>query len=795
MVIEFLNIEAAKVMSSEQICSALQCSLNGLNTTEAQLRQQQFGFNQIEEKKQYWILHFLHYFWGPIPWMIEFAAILSAILHHWSNLAIILALLLVNGAVGFWEERQAGNAIAALKQKLSLKSLVKRNGQWLELPSAELVPGDLIRIRLGNIIPADIKLTEGDYLSVDQSTLTGESLPVGKKVGDIAYSGSTVKQGEMQAIVIAIGTRTFFGKTAQLVEAAETPSHFQQAVLQIGHYLIYISLILALIITAVQLIRHAQFIELVQFVLVLIVASIPVAMPAVLSVTMALGALKLSRKKAFVTKLESIEEIAGIDILCCDKTGTLTQNKLKLQEPIVFRDGDVGTLLTCGCLASKAENQDPIDLAILNGYTQELKTFQQIHFTPFDPLSKRTQATIVAPEGNTFYVTKGAPQIILSLCSPDSLFEGEVQAQIQALAAKGFRTLGVASSADSQSWQFLGLLALSDPLRDDAKETIERAQGHGLQIKMITGDNVVIAQEIAQQLHIGNRICLAKEIQPEKISEYNGFAEVFPEHKYSIIKDLQKQSHIVGMTGDGVNDAPALKQADVGIAVSGASDAARSAASLVLTAPGLSVIIHAIEEARCIFERMNSYAIYRIAETIRIMLFMVLCIVVYNFYPVTALMIILLALLNDLPIMTIIYDNTLVNQSPVKWNMRRVLTISTALGITGVIETFLLIILAKTYFLFSPEELQSFIFLKLSIAGHLTLFVARTKNAFFVRPYPSPILLGAIIATQCVASCIVGFGIFVTAIAWINIFYLWIYALVWMFIEDGIKRMLYTIHD
>ncbi len=795
MVIEFLNIEAAKVMSSEQICSALQCSLNGLNTTEAQLRQQQFGFNQIEEKKQYWILHFLHYFWGPIPWMIEFAAILSAILHHWSNLAIILALLLVNGAVGFWEERQAGNAIAALKQKLSLKSLVKRNGQWLELPSAELVPGDLIRIRLGNIIPADIKLTEGDYLSVDQSTLTGESLPVGKKVGDIAYSGSTVKQGEMQAIVIAIGTRTFFGKTAQLVEAAETPSHFQQAVLQIGHYLIYISLILALIITAVQLIRHAQFIELVQFVLVLIVASIPVAMPAVLSVTMALGALKLSRKKAFVTKLESIEEIAGIDILCCDKTGTLTQNKLKLQEPCLFRDGDVGTLLTCGCLASKAENQDPIDLAILNGYTQELKTFQQIHFTPFDPLSKRTQATIVAPEGNTFYVTKGAPQIILSLCSPDSLFEGEVQAQIQALAAKGFRTLGVASSADSQSWQFLGLLALSDPLRDDAKETIERAQGHGLQIKMITGDNVVIAQEIAQQLHIGNRICLAKEIQPEKISEYNGFAEVFPEHKYSIIKDLQKQSHIVGMTGDGVNDAPALKQADVGIAVSGASDAARSAASLVLTAPGLSVIIHAIEEARCIFERMNSYAIYRIAETIRIMLFMVLCIVVYNFYPVTALMIILLALLNDLPIMTIIYDNTLVNQSPVKWNMRRVLTISTALGITGVIETFLLIILAKTYFLFSPEELQSFIFLKLSIAGHLTLFVARTKNAFFVRPYPSPILLGAIIATQCVASCIVGFGIFVTAIAWINIFYLWIYALVWMFIEDGIKRMLYTIHD
>ena len=794
MTIPILSAEKAKETDVQKLYQDLCASPNGLSSEEAVKRLATYGKNQIEEKKHSLFLRFILYFWGPIPWMIEFAAILSAVLHHWSNLIIISVLLLVNGLVGFFEERQAGNAIDALKKRLALKSLVKRNGSWSEIDAADLVVGDIVRLRLGNIIPADVKLTDGSYLSVDQSALTGESLPVSKKQGDIAYSGSIARQGEMEALVIATGQNTFFGKTAKLVESAGAPSHFQHAVLQIGHYLIYISLALAFAIAISQTLRGDPFLDLVQFILVLIIASIPVAMPAVLSVTMALGALKLAKFKAFVTKLESIEEMAGIDVLCSDKTGTLTQNKLELGESATFGGADADSLLLSACLASKQENEDPIDLAVLQGCLKKdaLRAFRQVHFTPFDPIAKRTEATVIAPEGNTYYATKGAPQIILDLCKPTQELREQVEQKIEEFGARGFRTLGVATSGDEkQSWQFLGLLTLSDPLREDSKETVQNALQHGIQIKMLTGDNISIAKEIARELDIGNNLCVAKKIQEEKITEYNGFAEVFPEHKYTIVQSLQKQKHIVAMTGDGVNDAPALKQADVGIAVSGATDAARSAASLVLTAPGLSVIIGAIEEARRIFERMNSYSIYRITETIRVMLFMVLCILVYNFYPVTPLMIILLALLNDLPIMTIVYDHALLDPKPVRWKMKRILTISTSLGLIGVIETFLLIFILKSYFHFSLDQLQSLIFLKLSIAGHLTLFVARTKNAFFAPPYPSPILFFAIFATQCCAAVIVGFGLLITAVPWIHILYLWLYCIIWMFIEDGVKNFLY----
>ncbi len=792
----YITSEDAKTMAIDPLFERLQASREGLTSTEAESRLKACGPNLIEEKKESVLLKFLLYFWGPIPWMIEIAAILSAILQHWPNLIIILILLLVNGLVGFFEEFQAGNAIRALKRGLAFKSLVKRDGIWTEIESAKLVPGDLIRLRLGNIIPADAKLIVGDYLTVDQSTLTGESLPISKKIGDLVYSSSIAKQGEMDALIISTGEHTFYGKTAKLLEQAGAASHFQKAVLQIGHYLIYISLALALLIIITQFLRGDSFLDLVQFVLILIIASIPVAMPAVLSVTMALGALKLSKMKAIVTKLESIEEMAGVDILCCDKTGTLTQNKLKLGDPIVFQKGNPETLLICGCLASRSDNQDPIDLAVIYGFkdSQILNSFKQIKFSPFDPVIKRTEAAVIAPEGNIFYVTKGAPQVILSLCHPDPEFENEVKNQINVLAEKGYRTLGVASSGDDKkTWQFLGLLTLSDPLRIDSKGTIAQAVEHGIKIIMLTGDHIAIAKEIAHQLGIGEKIQPAEEVKNlgDKIDRIDGFAQVFPEHKYQIIQSLQSRKHIVGMTGDGVNDSPALKQADVGIAVSGATDAARAAASLVLTDHGLSVIINAIEEARRIFERMTSYSIYRIAETIRIMLFMVSCILIYNFYPVTALMIILLALLNDLPIMTIVCDHTLLDTQPVRWKMKRVLTISTALGCVGVVSTFLLIIIIKTYLHLGLPEIQSLIFLKLSMAGHQMLFVARTKKAFFSKPYPSPILFTAILTTQLVAALIVGFGIFITPIPWTFIGYLWLYTLVWMFIADGVKNILY----
>ena len=789
----------------EDALKQLGTSLEGLSADDVHQRLQKYGPNALAEKKVSPILQFLSYFWGPIPWMIEVALVLSAIVQHWADLIIILVLLVFNAVIGFWQEHQASNAVEALKKQLALKARVKRDGQWTEVDAVDLVPGDIIRLRLGDIIPADVKLAEGDYLSVDQSALTGESLPVNKKPGDIAYSGSVAKQGEMEAVVTATGGETYFGKTAKLVSEAKSVSHFQKAVLHIGDYLIYLSLGLAAVLLLVQLFRGSSILSLVQFVLILVVSAIPVAMPAVLSVTMAIGARALAKMKAIVTRLESIEEMAGMDILCSDKTGTLTQNKLTLGEPVLFDAQTPQELILAAALASKAENKDAIDLAVLAGLTDQptLAEYQQLKFVPFDPVGKRTEASIKDKEAHTFRVTKGAPQVIVALSHLGEEDRSRVQQAVDDLAAKGYRTLGVARSNNGDTWRFLGILPMFDPPREDSAETIKQAGEHGIQVKMVTGDNTAIAKEIAGQLGLSADIHPAGEFfdtsknramesqQASRIEASDGFAQVFPEHKYMIVKALQSRGHIVGMTGDGVNDAPALKQADTGVAVSGATDAARAASDLVLTAPGLSVIVGAVEEARKIFERMNSYAIYRITETIRIMFFVVLAMMVFDFYPITSIMIILLAVLNDLPIMTIAYDNTWLDPKPVRWDMHRVLTIATILGLVGVVETFGLLAIAKLWLKLDEAQIQSFIYLKLAVAGHLTLLVARTRRPFWSKPYPAPILLGAILATQVVAVLIVGFGFLMTPLPWSYIGLIWIYCLIWVFIEDWAKINVY----
>jgi H+-transporting ATPase len=793
-------------MSIEDVEKQFNTSMDGLTQEEVQQRQLKYGPNALAEKKVNPILKFLSYFWGPIPWMIEIAAILTALLQHWVDLIIIAVLLVFNAIVGFWQEFQAANAVDALKKQLALKARVKRNGEWQEVESVSLVPGDVIRLRLGDIIPADAKLAQGNYISVDQSALTGESLPVDKKVGDVVYSGSVAKQGEMVALVVAIGSDTYFGKTAKLVSSAESASHFQKAVLSIGDYLIYLSLFLAAILILVMAARGTSFLVLLQFVLILVVAAIPVAMPAVLSVTMAIGAVALAKMKAIVTKLESIEEMAGMDILCSDKTGTLTQNKLTLGEPALFGAKDAQELILMGSLASKEEDRDAIDQAVLAGLKdkQALATYSQTGFVPFDPVNKRIEATIKTPSGTTFKVTKGAPQVILEMSQPPSAVMDQANIKVDEFARSGYRTLGVAKSEDGDRWNFLGILPLYDPPRQDSAETIQKAQTHGIKVKMITGDNLAIAKQISKQLGLGTNIHPADELFGEgsgstavskatvaRVEAADGFAQVFPEHKFDIVQVLQASDHIVGMTGDGVNDAPALKQANTGIAVSGATDAARSAADLVLTAPGLSVIIKAVEQARMIFERMNSYAIYRIIETIRIMIFVVLAMTIFNFYPITTIMIILLALLNDLPIMTIAYDNTWLDPKPVRWEMRRILTIATTLGLIGVLETFGMLVLALKVFNFNIAQTQSLMYLKLAVAGHLTLFVARTKRPFLTRPYPASVLLVAVLLTQAIAAAIVGFGLLVTPIPWIYVGIVWGYCLVWVFIEDWAKLQVY----
>jgi H+-transporting ATPase len=780
-------------------------SSKGLSQAEAKKRLDQYGPNEIAEKKTNTLLKLLTYFWGPIPWMIEVAVILSGIVRHWPDFFIILVLLVANAMIGFWEERQAGNAIDALKARLAIKARVKRDGKWITPPARELVPGDSIRLRLGDIVPADARLLDGDEVSVDQSALTGESLPKTCKSGDAVFSGSIIRRGEIGALVYATGAKTYFGKTAELVQTAVTVSHFQKAVLKIGNYLIMLAAALVAVIVALGIYRGDPVLTVLQFALVLTVAAIPVAMPTVLSVTMAVGARLLAKKQAIVSKLVAIEELAGVDVLCADKTGTLTQNKLTLGEPYCLDTITADQIILAGALASRAENDDTIDLAVLGGLKdkQALKPYQVTHFQPFDPVHKRTEASVKATDGSTFKVTKGAPQVILSLAANAAEVKPAIDKAVDDFAARGFRALGVARADGEGKWRLLGVLPLFDPPREDAKSTVATAAEMGVKIKMVTGDALAIAKETAKTLGMGTNILDGAVLGDSKteeteavtksIEDADGFAQVFPEHKFHIVDTLQKHGHIVGMTGDGVNDAPALKKADCGFAVSGATDAARAAASIVLVAPGLSVIIDSIKESRRIFQRMNSYAIYRIAETLRVLLFMTLAIVVFKFYPVTAVMIVMLALLNDGAILSIAYDNVRYRNQPEAWNMRQVLSVSTVLGLFGVIAAFGLFYLGERVFHLDRPHIQTMMYLKLSVAGHLTIFLTRTRGPFWsIRP--ARILWMAVLGTQAVATCIAIFGLgLVTPLGWYWALLVWGYALAWAFVNDRVKLLTYRI--
>jgi H+-transporting ATPase len=767
--------------------------LTGLSSEEARARLAQYGANAIREQRVSPLRKFLGYFWGPIPWMIDTAAVLSGVTRRWDDLAIIVFMLLINAGVSFFQEYKADTAIEALKERLAPIARVLRDGEWRDLAARLLVPGDVVLVKLGNIVPADLELREGDYLSVDQSALTGESLPVDKKIGDTVYSGSIVRQGEMRALVTATGMKTYFGKTAQLVETAEQRSHFQRAVLRIGNFLILSTLGLVALILLVALFRGSGLINTLVFALILTVAAIPVALPAVLSVTMAVGASRLATMKAIVSRLVSIEEMAGMDLLCSDKTGTLTKNELTLGEVVPIAVVDRQELMLAAALTCERAAPDAIDAAVLKGVDQEerLNAYRVLKFEPFDPVHKRAEAEVQKGKSK-FRVAKGAPQVILDLAKPDEAVEQNARAATDDLARRGFRTLGVAQTGDDGKWRFLGLVPLFDPPRDDSAKTVATAERMGLDVRMVTGDHTAIAREIAGKLGLGTNIVSAHEVFPQGASEgevarieaADGYAEVFPEHKFKIVRALQRAGHIVGMTGDGVNDAPPLKQADVGIAVSGATDAARAAADLVLTGPGLSVIARAIEEARRIFERMTSYATFRIAETVRVLLFMTLSILVFDFYPVTAIMIVLLAIFNDVPIMMIAYDNVRVAEKPVRWDMHRVLTLSVFLGALGVVATFGLFWLAERYLQLPRPTVQTLIFLKLLVAGHLTIYLTRSAGWFWQQPWPNWRLFCACEATQLLGTLAAVYGWFVAPIGWTYALLVWGYALAWFVINN-----------
>ena len=823
------NSEAAidlEKASLDDVYQSLGVTDKGLSAAEARARIDHYGRNELVDKEVSDLQKFLAFFWGPIAWMIEAAALLSLLMGHWADLAIIMTLLIYNAISGFWQERKASDALAALKAGLAPKAMALRDGDFISIDAAEVVPGDVIRIKLGEIVPADVRFISGDYISIDQAALTGESLPVSKKIGDEGYSGSIAKKGEMNAVVIGTGNNTFFGRTASLVATAgKGASHSAQATTKIGDFLIIVSAILCVVLVGFELYRDIvvqdiwewnDLADIARMVLVLLIASIPVAMPTVITVTNSMGAQALAKKKAIVSRLEAIEELAGVDILCSDKTGTLTKNILTLGAPILFEARTADEIILAGTLASERGSEDAIDKAVSDCLKdiKSLDDYKITKFVPFDPVGKRTEGDVTDAQGKALRFTKGAPQVIVDLCGLEGDTKSRAEQTVAELAAKGQRALSVAKSTDEgKSWTFLGILSMMDPPRDDSKATIQQAKEHGLRVKMVTGDDVAIGNQISGELGMGSHLVAAADLfpkdmdmehMPERIQECvdkaDGFGRVFPEHKYGIVKALQDQDHIVAMTGDGVNDAPALKQADCGIAVSGATDAARAAAALILTAPGLSTIIDAIEESRQIFERIINYILFRVAMTLDIMIVVVLATIFFGFSPLTPVMIILLALLDDIPIMTIAYDNTELPKKPVRWHMRRLLLISGIMGLAAVVQSFGLLMIGmewlsnpewQSWIKLTQEQVQTAVFLQIVAGGHLLLFVMRARGSIFNRPWPARPLFLAIIGTQAFAVMMCGLGWIVTAIPWTIIGLIWIYMLVWMLVLNVIKLGIY----
>jgi len=798
----------------------------GLTSSEAERRLQEFGENVLPEAYRNPFLIFLGFFWNPLSWAMETAAIISIGLLDYADFGLIIALLILNATIGYYEDQNAGNAVAALKSQLAPQSKALRDGKFIPVAAAKLVPGDIIRIRLGDVVPADVKLLHGDPVKIDQAALTGESLPVTKSPGDEAFSGSIVKQGEIEAVVYATGIDTFFGKAAALIDEAEKSGHLQSVLSRVGYTCllsIFVWVIIELIVqfgavnaslessTAVPYgVSDPRYYNLygpnycnsgtdgcptLSNIIVLIVGGIPIAMPTVLSVTMAIGALRLSKRNAIVSRLTAVEELAGMDILCSDKTGTLTLNKLSIDQSSVFPVGDftVHDVMFDAALAARTEDNEPIDVAIVDSlakdHVDDLKNYKVIHYAPFDPVSKRTIATIQDKDGNVFSTCKGAPQVILNMAYNSKELQAVVKAKIAEYAVRGFRALGVARSnsgnvpIDQREWEMVGLMPLYDPPRSDTAETIKSALSMGIAVKMITGDQLAIARETARQLGMSTDIHTTDFLNQgdlnqetnmtadELVEKADGFAEVFPQHKFEIVRRLQHLGHVCGMTGDGVNDAPALKQSDIGIAVAGATDAARAAADIVLVTPGLSVIIDAIIGARKIFQRMKNYATYSIAMTTRVTFTFGLLTCIYNWYFPTILVVIF-AILNDGTMLTISKDTVKPSPEPDDWRLPQLFLTSFVYGLWLMTSTLVLFSIASNpngLFVNSgalplaintyegQARLRGLIYMQVSISGQALIFVTRSRGFSFL-DRPHILVLSSFVIAQTVATIIGVYG-------------------------------------
>ncbi|XP_075663902.1 ATPase 10, plasma membrane-type isoform X2 [Castanea sativa] len=818
----------------DEVFEQLRTTRRGLSSEDAEARLQIFGPNALEEKPENKFLKFLSFMWNPLSWVMEAAAIMAIVLANgggqgpdWQDFVGIVCLLIINSTISFIEENNAGNAAAALMARLAPKTKVLRDGQWQEQDAAVLVPGDVISIKLGDIVPADARLLEGDSLRIDQSALTGESLPVTKKTGDEVFSGSTCKHGEIEAVVIATGVHSFLGKAAHLVDSTEVVGHFQQVLTAIGNFCIC-SIAVGMILEIIVMfpIQHRSYRDGINNLLVLLIGGIPIAMPTVLSVTLAIGSHRLSQQGAITKRMTAIEEMAGMDVLCSDKTGTLTLNRLTVDRNLieVFNNTmDRDTIVLLAARASRIENQDAIDAAIVNMLADPKEAranITEVHFLPFNPVDKRTAITYIDSDGNWHRASKGAPEQILNLCPEKQEIAGKVHSIIDKFAERGLRSLGVAYQAVPEKtkespgdpWTFCGLLPLFDPPRHDSAETIRRALNLGVCVKMITGDQLAIAKETGRRLGMGTNMYPSSSLLgrnkdenealpvDELIEKADGFAGVFPEHKYEIVKILQEKKHVVGMTGDGVNDAPALKKADIGIAVADATDAARSAADIVLTEPGLSVIVSAVLTSRAIFQRMKNYTIYAVSITIRIVLGFVLLALIWE-YDFPPFMVLIIAILNDGTIMTISKDRVKPSPMPDSWKLNEIFATGIVIGTYLALVTVLFywVIVDTTFFesLFNlsslssnSEEVSSAVYLQVSIISQALIFVTRSQGWSFLER-PGTLLMCAFVLAQLVATVIAVYANIsfasISGIGWGWAGVIWLYSLIFYIPLDIIK--------
>ncbi|KAG8374678.1 hypothetical protein BUALT_Bualt10G0020900 [Buddleja alternifolia] len=819
---EIVDLENIPV---EEVFKKLKCTKEGLDSDEVQRRLQVFGYNKLEEKKESKILKFLGFMWNPLSWVMEAAAIMAITIPHgkkhsvdYSDFIGILALLIVNSTISFIEENNAGNAAAALMARLAPKAKVLRDGKWNEEDASVLVPGDIVSIKLGDIIPADARLLQGDPLKIDQSALTGESLPVTKNPGDGVYSGSTCKQGEIEAVVIATGVHTFFGKAAHLVENTTHVGHFQKVLTSIGNFCIC-SIATGMVIEIIVIfgLQHRDYREAIDNLLVLLIGGIPIAMPTVLSVTMAIGSHRLSQQGAITKRMTAIEEMAGMDVLCSDKTGTLTLNKLTVDKNLIevfTKDDDKDMVVLMAARASRLENQDAIDCAIvsmLDDPKEARAGITEVHFLPFNPTDKRTALTYLDSDGKMHRVSKGAPEQILNMARNKAEIGNKVHSIIDKFAERGLRSLAVArqevpegrKESSGGAWEFVGLLPLFDPPRHDSAETIRKALDLGVSVKMITGDQLAIAKETGRRLGMGTNMYPSSSLLgdhkdasvaalpvEELIEKADGFAGVFPEHKYEIVKILQSRKHICGMTGDGVNDAPALKVADIGIAVADSTDAARSASDIVLTEPGLSI--------------------YAVSITIRIVMGFMLLTAFWKFdFP--PFMVLVIAILNDGTIMTISKDRVKPSPVPDCWKLSEIFATGIVLGSYLALMTVLFFHLAYETSFFAKNfnvkdfsnhvgvlrdnkvlsgQLASAVYLQVSTISQALIFVTRSRGWSFTER-PGFLLVVAFIIAQLVATLLSAevtcelFGIRKIGWGWTAV--IWLYNIVTYMLLDPIK--------